>query len=313
MEGYLPINEIADVFELGQDIVEKVGDCSNMERKVNSNSAFWKNVVRRGGWILQKDCFSDKARIVDDNGIQKGNGSMSAMQEKMERLLSDDFLRAGDIIGVSRGAYEHYAVYAGDRRVIHYAGDSSDFKERVSIRETPFEEFQKDSSEYFVLSFEGRYPVKIHSSTKFISGGYFDCCNIKWRGKYSPEETLKRAYSRIGETRYSVINNNCEHFALWCKTGNAQSTQVKLIARYLIAAGVGLSNIAESRDDIIRYLAWNKRNIWHTEKRRIIMPGYSGGRLSAGESGKLPVFVCGIDRECPCRMLKSIYQRTHIL
>lgn len=255
MEDILSTNEIVDLFGFGQNIIDKVGDCSNLERKVNSNSAFWKNVVHHGGLILQKDCFSNKARIVDDNGIQKGNGSLLAMREKMERMLSDDFLRAGDVIGVSRGAYEHYAIYAGEGRIIHYAGETSDFKGRVSIHEAPFEEFLKGVREYFVISFEGRYPVKIHSSTKFISGGCFDCCDIKWKGKYSPEETLKRAYSRIGESKYSVIKNNCEHFALWCKTGNAESTQVKLIARYLIATGIGLSSIAESRNDIIGYLA----------------------------------------------------------
>lgn len=255
MESYLSTGEIVDILELGQDIVERVGDCSNLERKVNPNSIFWKAVSNQGGLTLQKDCFSKKARIIDSNGIQKANGSFSAMREKMERLTSADFLRAGDVIGVSRGAYEHYAVYAGNGRVIHYAGESADFKGKVSIHEAPFEEFLKNSTDYFVVSFEGRYPVKIHALTKFISGGCFDCCNIKWKGKYSPEETLKRAYSRIGECKYSVISNNCEHFAMWCKTGSAESTQVRMIAKYVIATGVGLGSITESRNDIAGYLA----------------------------------------------------------
>lgn len=255
MEIFLSTNEMAELLELGQDIVERVGDCSNLERKVNADSIFWKTVSRQGGLTLQKDCFSNKARIVDDKGVQKGKGSILAMREKMERLTSDDFLRAGDVIGVSRGAYEHYAIYAGDGKVIHYAGETTDFKGKVSIHEALFDEFLKGSSDYFVISFEGRYPVKIYSSIKFISGGCFDCCDIKWKDQYSPEETLKRAYSRIGETKYSVIKNNCEHFALWCKTGTAESTQVRLIARYLLITGVSLSSIAENRNDIIGYLA----------------------------------------------------------
>ena len=207
---------------------------SNLERKVNANSIFWKTIDQRGGLTLQKDCFSNRARIVDDRGIQKGNGSVSAMREKMERMLSDDFLRAGDVIGVSRGAYEHYGIYAGNGRVIHYAGETADFNGRVSIHEAPFEEFLKGSREYFVISFEGRYPIKIHSSTKFISDAYFEHCDIKGKGKYSPEQTLKRAYSRIGESKYNLVQNNCEHFALWCKTGMSQSMQVKMVARYLV-------------------------------------------------------------------------------
>lgn len=238
MEGIISTKEIGDWLEIGQNLVEKVGDCSNFERKVNVNSVFWKTVVRRGGLTLQEDCFSNSARIVDKNDIQKANGSLSAMREKFERMLSKDFLRAGDVIGVSRGAYEHYGIYVGKGRVIHYAGETADFNGRICIHEAPFKEFLKDSSEYFVISFEGRYPVKLHFSTNFIASGYLDSCNVK--AKYSPEETIKRAYSRLGECKYSLTKNNCEHFAIWCKTGSAQSSQVKIVTKSLIATSVGL-------------------------------------------------------------------------
>ena len=39
--------------------------------------------------------------------------------------------------------------------------------------------------------------------------------------------TLRRAMSRIGEQRYNLLFNNCEHFASWCKTGRHQSGQVE--------------------------------------------------------------------------------------
>ena len=41
-----------------------------------------------------------------------------------------------------------------------------------------------------------------------------------------PEFVVIRAYSRLGETEYHLICNNCEHFASWCKTGNHVSEQV---------------------------------------------------------------------------------------
>jgi hypothetical protein len=37
---------------------------------------------------------------------------------------------------------------------------------------------------------------------------------------------VQRAQSRVGERRYSLIGNNCEHFATWCATGIAVSQQV---------------------------------------------------------------------------------------
>ena len=39
--------------------------------------------------------------------------------------------------------------------------------------------------------------------------------------------TLRRAMSRIGEQRYNLLFNNCEHFAVWCKTGQHRSGQVE--------------------------------------------------------------------------------------
>ena len=37
---------------------------------------------------------------------------------------------------------------------------------------------------------------------------------------------VQRAMSRVGERRYSLSGNNCEHFANWCATGIAVSQQV---------------------------------------------------------------------------------------
>lgn len=44
---------------------------------------------------------------------------------------------------------------------------------------------------------------------------------------YTPAQTVARAKSRLGENQYSLPTNNCEHFALWCKTGVSESIQVE--------------------------------------------------------------------------------------
>ena len=41
--------------------------------------------------------------------------------------------------------------------------------------------------------------------------------------------TLRRAMSRIGEQNYNLLFNNCEHFAIWCKTGRHRSSQVESV------------------------------------------------------------------------------------
>lgn len=42
---------------------------------------------------------------------------------------------------------------------------------------------------------------------------------------------------------------------MWCKTGESESTQVRQIVRYVIAAGIALNGIDENKDDIVKYLA----------------------------------------------------------
>ena len=50
---------------------------------------------------------------------------------------------------------------------------------------------------------------------------------------YSARETIQRARSRIGEDRYHLLFNNCEHFAIWSKTNISESYQVKNKMKYL--------------------------------------------------------------------------------
>lgn len=250
MESVSYGEEIIKLIKMRTDIVEKIGDCSNREKTVDVNSKLWKTIAEVEDFTLQKNIISNRARIVDDEGVQRANGSCFAMCEKLKRLTAEEFLVPGDVIGVSRGAYEHYAIYAGNNKVIHYAGESSDFGDKITIHEASFEEFLKDGKMYFVVVFDDTCTYRLQSVTKFIISGYFDDSGIQWKEKYSNEDTLERAYSRIGEAKYSIVNNNCEHFALWCKTGKSVSTQVRLIAKYVIVSSIGIRGISESRREL---------------------------------------------------------------
>eukprot|EP00931_Biecheleriopsis_adriatica_P107609 TRINITY_DN81931_c0_g1_i1.p1 TRINITY_DN81931_c0_g1~~TRINITY_DN81931_c0_g1_i1.p1 ORF type:complete len:213 (-),score=22.01 TRINITY_DN81931_c0_g1_i1:230-823(-) len=43
----------------------------------------------------------------------------------------------------------------------------------------------------------------------------------------NPEEVVQRALSRVGESGYNLVWNNCEHFAEWCISGQQRSLQVR--------------------------------------------------------------------------------------
>jgi predicted ATPase len=52
---------------------------------------------------------------------------------------------------------------------------------------------------------------------------------------YSGKETVERARSRLGEDKYNLVFNNCEHFAVWCKTGVSESSQISAVLSLLAA------------------------------------------------------------------------------
>ncbi len=104
----------------------------------------------------------------------------------------------GDQIYVEReflnlqGVYEHHGIDCGDGTVIHYR-KGTDTIERNNIE---------------VFS-DGRRIYTRHYPTSF-----------------TPDVVVRRAMSRLGEQKYNLLFNNCEHFATWCKTGVSYSKQV---------------------------------------------------------------------------------------
>ena len=65
---------------------------------------------------------------------------------------------------------------------------------------------------------------------------------IKHKNIEPADTVVCRAKSRLGEKKYHLLRNNCEHFALWCKTGISSSEQVENIEKTL----------RESVDEIVK-------------------------------------------------------------
>lgn len=103
-------------------------------------------------------------------------------------------LPPGCVICENRDTYDHYGIYAGEKRVIHFTGGE--------VKITPINKFIEGFGKIDVMAFK-------NSATEGIS----------------LQDSLARAKSKIGTTGYSLLTNNCEHFAIWCRTGKAISTQ----------------------------------------------------------------------------------------
>ena len=232
-------NEMAD-FSISPSIyllrmlAQSMGDMPNIPMKTLGGKYFWDTVMEAGGMRLQVYKVTGHARILDEDNRRLAWGKLSVMQEKLNRLVSDSFLIPGDVIGIKRRlGYEHYAVYAGDDMVIHFAAEDGDFGTPY-IHKAPMDDFLDGQDRFFVLDFKsGISASKIYNDEKMHPGG--KGVTFGFGKVYSPEETLRRAESVIGanehnyKEKYNLAFNNCEHFAIWCKTGLKRSSQVEKI------------------------------------------------------------------------------------
>lgn len=96
-----------------------------------------------------------------------------------------------------RKAYSHHGIYMGDKKVIHYSGLARG-------------------------NMSG--PVEITNFDAFINGQKWDI-RIHKNARYNGVDVVRRALSRLGESRYHPLVNNCEHFCEWCINDEAISRQ----------------------------------------------------------------------------------------
>jgi len=175
----------------------------------------------------------------------------------------------GDIICVHRIGFEHYGVYVGDDKVIHYDIDPTDHY-KICIHQAPMEEFLNGSLVYSICEFPKIYgrPTEEVPFAEFrkkfahpeAAQTLWDVLKISNYHLYTPEETVIRARERIGETKYSLLTNNCEHFAIWCKTGISESHQIEDVMAAMQETGrqiregiqVGLEAAADFAEDVKR-------------------------------------------------------------
>ena len=118
----------------------------------------------------------------------------------------------------------HHGIYIGDGKVVHYAG-----LVRGQIRGRVEEE----------------------------SLAHFACGRSVWKRSsdlpgFVTQEVIRRARSRVGENRYRILRNNCEHFCEWCLRGESRSYQVERFLSPRGAMSILLRVISLATDNRIR-------------------------------------------------------------
>ena len=122
-----------------------------------------------------------------------------AFQSRAVRLVGDEEPAVGAHLVTPWRGFAHHGVYLGGGRVIHYNARVYRLNRRP-VEETAIEDFA-----------EGR-PVFVVDHAE---------------ATLDPQEVIRRARSRLGEDRYHLLENNCEHLVEWCMHGVARSFQVE--------------------------------------------------------------------------------------
>ena len=97
-----------------------------------------------------------------------------------------------------RALYCHHGIYIGSGRVVHYAGLAYGLR---------------------------RGPVEDVSLAQFARGR--DIRIRRDAPRFNSREVVERACSRLGESRYRLLTNNCEHFCSWALRDECHSRQVQ--------------------------------------------------------------------------------------
>lgn len=130
-------------------------------------------------------------------------GSLPGWQDR--RLAKSEEPPPGAHPITPRVGYVHHGIYLGSGKVIH-CGAVSCLIPRGPVEEATLRDFRR-----------GR-PVAVRVAVP---------------AKYDSREIIARARSRLGEDRYRLLSNNCEHFCEWCVRGEQRSYQVERVMRWM--------------------------------------------------------------------------------
>jgi len=151
-------------------------------------------------------------------------------------------LQAGDHISWSMeqlsGMLSHHAIVVAHRhgnqfKVIHVVNnaDSADLSS-CSASSLPVPGFAKVCEQVIDLS-------------QHMGNGTLCRYDYEPGSCKEPAEVIQNARSKLGQFSYDLLNNNCEHFARWCKTGNDLSIQASIAKGVLKLGYFCASKLAE--------------------------------------------------------------------
>ena len=115
--------------------------------------------------------------------------------------------KEGDIIRVSIGKdMHHYGIYVSDNEIIQYGSGQDIFMPKDTIK------------------------VNTCTIEEFLNGKFLEVREYSLKEKIiknNPKKVIALAKEKIGEAKYDILNNNCEHFVNECVFNKHESLEAK--------------------------------------------------------------------------------------
>ena len=201
----------------------------------------------------------------------------------------------GDIVRIRLGGLYHYGIFVSEDEVIQFGLP-------------PTAENRASEGEVKVLSTD----IDVFACGCIVETAVLDKSEQKRR--LPPEETVRLARSRLGESGYNIIHNNCEHFVNACVFGEARCSQADevrqrwlnrpicdvYLARSPLSGEIISANDEKDFAEKLIYLALKRsfgisccdpslkrkrRGVWVCGKVRIFVASYGGITAAAVSNG----------------------------
>ncbi|KAG8487083.1 hypothetical protein CXB51_020623 [Gossypium anomalum] len=158
------------------------------------------------------------------------------------------FPQPGDHIYCERkgGLYDHHGIYVGDGMVIHLRGAAKKLGELPACHRCGGKRVENgEIAKVCIDCFLDGETLQIYDYgvpvLEFISRKRGTCCTSRSKPPHEVISAATDLLERNGFGPYDMFTNNCEHFAVYCKTGSKVSYQI--LGRIELATTAGPAGI----------------------------------------------------------------------
>ncbi|KAG5845239.1 lecithin retinol acyltransferase-like [Anguilla rostrata] len=149
---------------------------------------------------------------------------ISSEEDKCTDYCEGPSFQRGDLLEVPRTLFIHFGIYLGENKVAHLmpdimpviTNDKCQIQKMVTNKRLLLGVLSKNAT------------IRVDTVEDFAYGSKILLNNMDNILKMQPlpnEEIAKRAEKLIGVIPYSLLWNNCEHFATYCRYGSSVSLQ----------------------------------------------------------------------------------------